>query len=83
LIKDLARIPNSLAAAVVGLLLLRERPVHAYIDPGTGSLIYQTALTVVLGLGLVLRRSRQSIVRFVRRLSGRDIASERTGTDRD
>jgi hydrogenase-4 membrane subunit HyfE len=83
LIKDLARLPNSLAAAVVGLLLLRERPVHAYIDPGTGSLIYQTALTVVLGLGLVLRRSRQSIVRFVRRLSGRDIASERTGTDRD
>ena len=60
-----------MAAAI--LVLIGERPAYAYIDPGTGSLIYQTALTVLLGLGLMLRRSRESIARFVRRLSGRDM----------
>jgi hypothetical protein len=63
------------AAAAVLLLLLAERPAYAYIDPGTGSLIYQTALTLVLGLGFMLRRSRQSVVRFVKRLGGRDTAA--------
>lgn len=82
-IRALTRFPLHIAAAAAIVWLLAERPVHAYIDPGTGSLIYQTALTVLLGLGLVVRRSRESIVRFVRRLSGRDTASERTGTGRD
>lgn len=59
---------------MVGIWLLAERPAYAYIDPGTGSLIYQTALTVILGLGLVLRRSRESIIRFIKRLAGRDVA---------
>ena len=41
-----------LAAAVALIVAIGERPAYAYIDPGTGSLIYQTALTVLLGLGL-------------------------------
>jgi hypothetical protein len=45
--------------------------VVAYIDPGTGSMIYQAALTALLGLGLVVRQSRDSITRFVRRIIGR------------
>lgn len=65
------------------LCLLAERPAHAYIDPGTGSVIYQTALTVILGLGLVLRQSREVVVRFVKRLAGRPTAPEQTATDRD
>lgn len=65
------------AAAALLMVLVAERPAFAYIDPGTGSLIYQTALTVLLGLGFVLRRSRESISRFVRRCAGRDhVASE-------
>jgi hypothetical protein len=60
------------ATAAAVLLLVAERPAWAYIDPGTGSLIYQTALTVLLGLAFALRRSRASISRFVRRLSGRE-----------
>ena len=68
--------------AAVAVFLLGERPAYAYIDPGTGSLIYQTALTVLLGLGLVLKQSRQSIVRFVKRLSGRDAGTgHQTRTD--
>ena len=66
----------------MAVFLLGERPAYAYIDPGTGSLIYQTALTLLLGLGLVLRQSRQSIVRFVKRLGGsRDTAPEQPPTD--
>jgi len=53
------------------LVLIGERPALAYVDPGTGSLLYQTALTMVLGLGLVFRRVRVSIAEFVRRLGGR------------
>lgn len=53
------------------LFLLGERAAFAYVDPGTGSLLYQTALTIVLGLGLVFRRVRGSIVDFVKRLGGR------------
>lgn len=67
----------------MALCLLAERPAHAYIDPGTGSVIYQTALTVILGLGLVLRQSREVVVRFVKRLAGRPAAPEQTATDRD
>jgi hypothetical protein len=69
-----------LAAAVALIVLIGELPAYAYIDPGTGSLIYQTALTVLLGLGFMVRRSRASIARFVKRLGGRDVAS-RNGSD--
>ncbi len=71
-----------LAAAVVLLVLIGERPAHAYIDPGTGSLIYQTVLTVLLGLGFMLRRSRASISRFVRRF-GRGVTPDRVAESRD
>lgn len=67
-----------LTAAV---FLLGEHSAFAYVDPGTGSLLLQTALTIVLGLGLVLRRVRGSVVDFVKRLGGRDTGSDRTDTD--
>jgi hypothetical protein len=51
---------------ILVLLLLAERPAHAYIDPGTGSMIYQTVLTVALGLGFVLRRTIASLLQSVR-----------------
>jgi hypothetical protein len=56
------------------ILLLTEVPTHAYIDPGTGSLIYQTALALVLGLGFTVRRGRASIVRLLKRLTGRNVS---------
>jgi len=68
---------------VVALLLLGEGSALAYVDPGTGSLLYQTALTIVLGLGLVFRRVRGSIAGFVKRLGGRDTASDHADTRRD
>ena len=66
------------AVTALLMLLIAERQAFAYIDPGTGSLIYQTALTVLLGLGFVLRRSGASIARFVNRFGGGrgDVTSE-------
>jgi hypothetical protein len=72
-----------LAAAAVLMLFIAEQPAQAYIDPGTGSLIYQTALTVLLGLGFMLRRSRVSISRFFKRLGGGPAASESGADPRD
>ncbi len=70
-----------IAAAAAWLLLFTEQPAHAYIDPGTGSLIYQTALTLLLGAGLVLRRFRGSVARFVKRLGGRGAGPESPGAE--
>lgn len=72
-----------LALAAALMVLLAERPAFAYIDPGTGSLIYQTALTVLLGLGFMLRRSRVSIARFFKRLGGGDVAPQSGAEPRD
>ena len=70
-----------MVATAAWLLLLIEQPAYAYIDPGTGSLIYQTALTLLLGAGLVLRRARGSIARFVKRLGGRGAGPEGPGAE--
>ena len=47
--KPLMMLDKAPRAAVVLLLLIAERPAYAYIDPGTGSLIYQTALDGAAG----------------------------------
>ena len=70
-----------IAVTAAWLLLVNERPAYAYIDPGTGSLIYQTVLTLFLGAGLVLRRFRGSIARFVKRLGGRGAGPEDPGAE--
>ena len=73
----------AVAVAVTIVGLIGERPAYAYIDPGAGSLIYQTALTALLGLVFVLGRSRAWISRFVKRLGGRDITPERATKSHD
>ena len=69
-----------LACAIVLLLLISERPAHAYIDPGSGSLIYQTLLTLLLGAGFLFRRTFASIGRLFGRRGGDHGA---TASDRD
>jgi hypothetical protein len=69
-------VPIPVLAAL--LILIGERSAFAYVDPGTGSLLYQTALATVLGLGLVFRRVRVSIVDFLKRFGSRGVDSDRT-----
>jgi hypothetical protein len=57
----------SLGGVIVALglmLLIAERPAHAYIDPGSGSLIYQTALGLLLGFGFMFRRVVAGVTRI-------------------
>jgi hypothetical protein len=69
--------------AVILVGLIGERPAYAYVDPGAGSLIYQTALTALLGLLYMLGRGRASISRFVKRLGGRDVTPGQGSDARD
>ena len=52
------------------LLLLAAAPpsAHAYLDPGTGSMVVQALLAAVVGAGLMLRGLRTRLVALVRRL---------------
>ena len=56
---------------LVALFALVPRDAFAYIDPGTGSLIYQTALAAMLGAGILFRRVwiklGSAVLRFFRR----------------
>lgn len=72
-------VPVPVLAAI--LFLIGEGEALAYVDPGTGSLLYQTALTLILGFGLVFRRVRGTVVDFVKRFSGRGPASRHADTD--
>jgi hypothetical protein len=56
--------------ATFAALILTPREVSAYIDPGTGSMVYQALLAVILGLGFVLRGARARIAEFVRGVFG-------------
>ena len=69
---SVSRISSAIAfvCALVLLLLVSERPAYAYIDPGSGSLIYQTIITVLLGVGFVFRRAIASVGRWFRRDHG-------------
>ena len=71
--------PISILATL--LFLIGEGEALAYVDPGTGSLLYQTALTLILGFGLVFRRVRVTVADFVKRISGRESASHHADTD--
>jgi hypothetical protein len=42
--------------AVAGLILAAPRPAHAYVDPGSGALIWQIAAATVVGSLFYVRR---------------------------
>lgn len=45
----------SLFAAVISLLLLIPGQAHAYLDPGTGSYIFQLVLAAIVGALFAVR----------------------------
>jgi hypothetical protein len=50
---------------------------HAYLDPGTGSLIFQSLLAVIFGVGVAWRRVRELISGLFHRLFGRKQTDDR------
>lgn len=74
-VRERASSPGSrarLALAVLGLLSVIAPPAaHAYIDPMSGSLIFQVVVAGVLGALLTIRRWWDSATRLVRGLWAR------------
>ncbi len=63
------RTPSVLAVTTLGLLV--AAPSHAYLDPGTGSIILQGLLAgMAVGIGL-LRRYWQQLKSFLAKRTGR------------
>ena len=62
-------------ASVLVLLLcwqlLAPRAAAAYLDPLSGSIVVQVIAAAALGAAVGVRRSWQSILRVVRKLTGR------------
>jgi hypothetical protein len=56
---------------VVLLLAVTPANAHAYLDPGTGSMLVQALLAALVGAGLMLKGLRARLVALVRRLLGR------------
>jgi hypothetical protein len=54
------------------LIALFPRPAHAYLDPGTGSLIWQVLLAAGFSVVYVVRRYWKRIVRIFNRSSTPD-----------
>jgi amino acid permease len=61
------------------LILLRPNPVHAYIDPGAGSVAYQVLLTGLMMLGFTFRRSLGRLAGALRRWRRRSSDSPTNG----
>ena len=45
------------------VLLAMPATAHAYIDPGTGSLLFQSLLAVLFGVGVAFRRLKTVVAR--------------------
>jgi hypothetical protein len=65
-----ARFVRVFVAAVMASLLA-PLPAHAYIDPLSGSIVFQVLIAGILGALLTVRRWWGNAVRFVRTLVGR------------
>jgi len=46
------------------LLITYETPAHAYLDPGTGSILIQGLIASIAAAGVVLRTYWHQLVRF-------------------
>jgi hypothetical protein len=51
--------------AIFFLLLLAPRDAHAYLDPGSGSLIFQALAAMLAGILIAVRSYRDRIKKFL------------------
>jgi len=63
---------STLTIFVIGLIIVTT-PVsaHAYLDPGTGSVVLQVVVAGILGAIFTLKRYAQSVTSFVAGLFGK------------
>jgi len=58
-------------------VLLFPKPVHAYLDPGTGSYVFQILIASVIGGTVVFKSSWSKIVELFRRKPRKSSADEK------
>ncbi len=54
------------------VVLFLERPVHAYVDPGSGSMFLQLLLGGVAGVGVIVRLYWRRVAGWFSNRSARD-----------
>ena len=60
-----------ICAAILFFLFVLPSPAHAYLDPGTGSYIFQLLLAALVGLGFLIKVYWKKIKSFFARLFSR------------
>jgi hypothetical protein len=51
-------------------------PAHAYLDPGSGSYIFQLIIAALVGLAFVIKTHWQRIKAFLRKLTSKDVQAD-------
>ena len=77
------KLPKSLIIYLLLFSLIPSTQAHAYLDPGSGSLIIQALIAGLLGLLVALRVFRDTILSFlgIRRSPPKDEDDEHNTTD--
>lgn len=76
--------PNMFIALLLLALTLIPHPAHAYIDPGSGSLLLQSLIALVVGGWLAFRVFASKLWRKLRRGgSASDRGADQSSDDRD
>jgi hypothetical protein len=73
--------PTTARAAALALALLATAgPAHAYVDPGSGSFLFQMLVAGMLSLAFTVRHYWSQVRAFVRRLFSNDAPDDRDPT---
>lgn len=72
---------TAILSVVTGLLLLAafSSPAHAYIDPGTGSMLIQGLIGGVIGALFIIRMYWHKLKNFMARSTGVGVSEDETG----
>lgn len=79
------KLPKTLFLFLLVYFLIPSTQAHAYLDPGSGSLIIQALIAGLLGLLVALRVFRDTILSFlgIKRPLPKEDEDERATTDDD
>jgi hypothetical protein len=67
--------------SLASLALLATVPAHAYVDPGTGSMVIQMIVGGILAAGFMLKSYYYQIKRRINKLLGRETSADAEASD--